>query len=73
MTAVTSWTSRTRNRKIPVGSDNPKQGGRINTSKNPDYPTLFNTCRILSASITHRACFQGLKIASGFGLFEWVK
>ena len=57
----------------PVGSDYPKLSSRINTSKNPDYPTLFNTCRILSASITQRACFQGLKIASCFGLSDVVK
>ena len=38
-----------------VGSDNPNGSRRINTPKNPDYPTQFNTYRILSASITQRA------------------
>ena len=65
--------SEIRNSKTSVGWHYPKQGGRINTPKNPDYPTLFNICRILSASITQRACFQGLKIASGFGLSDVVK
>ena len=65
--------SEIRNSKTSVGSDYPKQRGRINTLKNPDYPTLFNICWILSASITQRAYFQGLKIASGFGLSKWVK
>ena len=46
-----------------VGSDNPNGSRRINTPKNPDYPTLFNTCRILSASITQRAYFRGMKFA----------
>ena len=43
MTAATSCTSGTRNRKFSVGSDNPNHTGRINTPKQPDYPTLQNT------------------------------
>ena len=46
-----------------VGSDNPNGSRRINTPKNPDYPTLFNTCQILSANITQRAYFRGMKFA----------
>ena len=34
-----------------VGSDYPKPPGRKNTSKKLDYPTLYNTRRILSQSI----------------------
>ena len=49
--------SEIRNIKSSVGSNYPKQRIRINTPKDPDYPTLFDTRQILSASITQRACF----------------
>ena len=35
-----------------------------------DCPTLENVRRILSSSILHRACFQGLKIAYEIGLSD---
>jgi hypothetical protein len=43
MTAATSCTSGTRNRKFSVESDNPNHTGRIKTPKLPDYSTLQNT------------------------------
>ena len=48
-----------RNLKYSVGSDYPNDPNRINMPMHPDYPTLQNTDRILSGSITQRACFLG--------------
>jgi prophage maintenance system killer protein len=42
----------------PVGSDYPKLSSQINTSKNPDYPTLFNACRILSLALLREHVFR---------------
>ena len=56
-----------------VGSDNPNWSRRINTPKKTDYPTLCDTRRILSASITQRACFGGLKNACWIGLSDGGK
>ena len=56
-----------------VVSDYPKPPGRINTTKKPDYPTLYNTHWILSQSILQRACFQGLKICYGTGLSDAIE
>ena len=56
-----------------VGSDYPKPPGRKNTSKKLDYPTLYNTRRILSQSILQRACFQGREICYWTGLSDAIE
>ena len=65
--------SENRNLKYSVGSDYPNTMGRINISKKPDYPTQSKQDQILSASISQRACFGGLKNACWIGLSDGGK
>ena len=62
--------SENRNLKYSVGSDYPNTMGRINISKNPDYPTQQEAGRILTRSILQRACFTDWKMICGIGLSD---
>ena len=53
-----------------MGSDNPNTMGRINTSKNTDYPTQQEAGRILTRSILQRACHASWKNTFRVGLSD---